>query len=120
MGEENRTLLLKIPTANYMFPPPEDLPTVNYIKPPPKTLPRARPASPEPPKLPPYLPPRNSPEKGEKKFCFEFNQQHITEKVMLGEYDALTEMVTDINGGHESKLVEKILNKQMRKLLISK
>ena len=93
---------------------------VNYIKPLPKTLPRVTPASPEPPKLPPYPPPRNSPEKGEKKFCFEFNQQHIIKKLMLGEYDMLTEMVTDINGGHESKLVEKILNKQMRKLLISK
>ena len=120
MGEENRRLLLKIPTVNYMFPPPEPLPTVNYLKPLPETLPKARPASPDPSKLPPYPPPQNSPEKGEKKFCYEFNQQYIIEKLMLGEYDTLTEMATDIKGGHQSKLVEKILNKHMRNLLISK
>ena len=44
-------------------------------------------------------------------------QQTVVEKLLFGEYETLIEMTTDVNGGQESKLIEKILYKQMRKLL---
>ena len=109
MGEENR----KIPAVKY--PPPEPLPMVNYIQLLPETT---KPANPEPPKLPLHPRPRKSPEKDENKFCFGPNQPYIIEKLILGEYNMLTEMVTDIsNGGHKSKLLEKIIDEQIRRLI---
>ena len=44
-------------------------------------------------------------------------QQTVVEKLLFGEYETLIEMAADVNGGQESKLIEKILYKQMRKLL---
>ena len=44
-------------------------------------------------------------------------QETVVEKLLFGEYETLSEMATDVNGGQESKLIEKILYKQMRKLL---
>ena len=71
---------------------------------------------------PPFPPPRNSPSKGIMKGeVFELKddceQQTVVEKLLFGEYETLIEMTTDVNGGQESKLIEKILYKQMRKLL---
>ena len=44
-------------------------------------------------------------------------QQTVVEKLLFGEYETLIEVATDVNGGQESKLIEKILYKQMHKLL---
>ena len=87
MTEEIRTLLIKINPPKYEYLPTEPLPTA------------------------PYPPLRNSPEKGEINFFF-----HHDEK-MLDEYNSLSEMAAGINGSCKSKLVEKILYKQMAKLL---
>ena len=99
MAEEKRPLLLKIFPIKYTkHPPPEPFPTEKYTS-------------------RPHPPPRNSPEEGNTKFSFDLNEQHIIEKLMLGEYESLSQMAADINGGCKSRLVENILHRQMRKLL---
>ena len=56
-------------------------------------------------------------QKGRNQFFFDHDEQHVIEKLMLGEYSSLTQMAADINGSCKSRLVENILHKQMRKLL---
>ena len=87
MAEEIRPLLIKISPPKSEYLPLEPLPTA------------------------PYPPLRNSPEKGEIKKFFHHGEQ------MLGEYNSRSKMAADINGGCKSKLMEKILYKQMAKLL---
>ena len=45
------------------------------------------------------------------------DKEKILNKLIFGEYNSLSDMATDINGGQKSELVEKILYKQMRRLL---
>ena len=63
-------------------------------------------------------PPRISPTKGERFWeeIFE-DKEKILNKLIFGEYNSLSDMATDINGGQKSELVEKILYKQIRRLL---
>lgn len=44
----------------------------------------------------------------------------VYEKLMSGNYATLNEMATDINGGHQSKVVEDIIFKNMMKIMIAK
>ena len=44
----------------------------------------------------------------------------VYEKLMSGKYATLNEMATDINGGHQSKVVEDIIFKNMMKIMIAK
>ena len=67
----------------------------------------------------PFRPPsRISPTKGERFWeeIFE-DKEKILNKLIFGEYNSLSDMATDINGGQKSELVEKILYKQIRRLL---
>ena len=63
-------------------------------------------------------PPRISPTEGERFWegIFE-DKEKVLNKLIFGEYSSLSDMATDINGCHKSELVEKILYKQMRRLL---
>lgn len=42
---------------------------------------------------------------------------NVIEKLVFGEYISLSEMVADVNGGQQSDMLEKILYRQMSKLL---
>lgn len=44
----------------------------------------------------------------------------VYEKLMSGKYVTLNEMATDINGGHQSKVVEDTIFKNMMKTMIAK
>ena len=74
-----------------------------------------------PPCSPPNAPPRTSSEKGEKNFgnphSKKDEQVNVIEKLVFGEYSSLSEMVADVNGGQQSDMLEKILYRQMSKLL---
>lgn len=41
----------------------------------------------------------------------------VLDKLLFGEYNSLAEMATVVNGGHKSELIERLLYKQIRKLL---
>ena len=75
--------------------------------------------------LPTKRSPKNFFRKGGKKFWDFFENPHskkdeqvnVIEKLVFGEYSSLSEMVADVNGGQQSDMLEKILYRQMSKLL---
>lgn len=77
------------------------------------------------PTTPPYPPPRDSPTKGDEGeggggiLALRKRRRRAKQNFgkIFGEYSSLSEMITNVNGGQKSDLVEKILHKQMQRLL---
>lgn len=76
------------------------------------------------PTTPPYPPPRDSPTKGDERegggiLALRKRRRRAKQNFgkIFGEYSSLSEMITNVNGGQKSDLVEKILHKQMQRLL---
>lgn len=63
--------------------------------------------------------PRAAPSPSTKKISDQ-EKNIVYEKLMSGKYATLNEMATDINGGHQSKVVEGIIFKNMMKIMTAK